>query len=181
MNFKLRIHWRRLLTFRSSRRAEEGLVSFCNEDRTVDLKKTLIKTVLCSWPGSNRFYSVMGKFKEYIKLWVNGWMEGRTNEYNVMCRGVRVTKLTGSSSDDWIYYHSGYYKFSQLQSIITDLQTFHSTAAHALRFSVSTSRLLATDFNTETSTSNHYEVFLPFLVQSPWNLGTQLKTLLDSS
>jgi hypothetical protein len=29
--------------------------------------------------------------------------------------------------------------------------------------------------NTESSTSNHYEVFLPFLVQSPWNLGTQLK------
>jgi hypothetical protein len=37
------------------------------------------------------------------------------------------------------------------------------------------------NLNTETSTSNHYEVFLPFLVQSPWNLGTQLKTLLDSS
>jgi hypothetical protein len=33
-----------------------------------------------------------------------------------------------------------------------------------------------------TSISNHYEykVFLPFLVQSPWNLGTQIKTLLDS-
>jgi hypothetical protein len=25
--------------------------------------------------------------------------------------GVRVTKITGSSSDDWIYYHLGY-KFS---------------------------------------------------------------------
>jgi hypothetical protein len=55
------------------------------------------------------------------------------------------------------------------------------TVVHALQFSVSTSRLLATDRNTETSTSNHYEVILPFLVQSFWNLGTQLKTLLDSS
>jgi hypothetical protein len=31
-----------------------------------------------------------------------------------------------------------------------------------------TIRFLATDLNTETITSNHHEVFLPFLVQSPW-------------
>jgi hypothetical protein len=37
------------------------------------------------------------------------------------------------------------------------------------------------DLNTETSTSDHYDFFLPFLVQSPWNLGTQQKTLLNSS
>jgi hypothetical protein len=58
---------------------------------------------------------------------------------------------------------------------------FQFTVAHALGFFVFTSRVLVTDLNTETSTSNHYEVFLPFLVQSAWNLGTQLKTLLDSS
>jgi hypothetical protein len=52
--------------------------------------------------------------------------------------------------------------------------------AHALEFSVFTSCLLAMDLNTETSTSNHYVVFSLFLVQSPWNLRTQLKTLLDS-
>jgi hypothetical protein len=52
------------------------------------------------------------------------------------------------------------------------------TVAHALGFSVFTIRLLATDLNTETSTSNHYGVLLPFLVQSPWNLGTQLKLRL---
>jgi hypothetical protein len=39
---------------------------------------------------------------------------------------------------------------------------FHFTAAHALGFSGFTSRLLATDLNTETSTSNHYDVFLFF-------------------
>jgi hypothetical protein len=44
-------------------------------------------------------------------------------------------------------------------SAIADLRTFQFTAAHALEFFVSTSRLLATDLNTETITSNHYEVF----------------------
>jgi hypothetical protein len=29
----------------------------------------------------------------------------------VMCRRVRVTKLTSSSSDDWIYWHFGYNLF----------------------------------------------------------------------
>jgi hypothetical protein len=45
---------------------------------------------------------------------------------------------------------------------ITDFHTFQSNVAHVLGFSVSTSRLLATDLNTEISTSNHYEVFLLF-------------------
>jgi hypothetical protein len=39
---------------------------------------------------------------------------------------------------------------------------FQFTVAHALGFSVFTTRLLATDLNTETSASNHYEVFLLF-------------------
>jgi hypothetical protein len=42
---------------------------------------------------------------------------------------------------------------------------------------ISNSRLLATDVNTETITSNHYEVILPFLVQSPWNLETWLNSV----
>jgi hypothetical protein len=50
---------------------------------------------------------------------------------------------------------------------------FPISVAHALGFPVFTSRLLATDFNTETSTSNHYEVFLLFLLQLLWNLGTE--------
>jgi hypothetical protein len=57
-------------------------------------------------------------------------------------------------------------------SAIAYLHNLQFTVAYALGFSVSTIHLLATDLNTETSTSNHYEVFLPFLVQSPWNLGT---------
>jgi hypothetical protein len=59
-----------------------------------------------------------------------------------------------------------------------DLHNCKFTVAHARGFSVSTSRLLATDLNTETNTANHYEVFLVFLVQSPWNLGTELKLRL---
>jgi hypothetical protein len=66
-------------------------------------------------------------------------------------------------------------------SAISDPHNLQFTVAHASGFSVSTSRLLATDLNTETSTPNHYEVFLPFLVHSLWNLGTQLKTLLAAS
>jgi hypothetical protein len=50
-------------------------------------------------------------------------------------------------------------------SAIADLHTFQFTVAHALGFSVSTSRLLATDLNTETSTSNHYEIFFGRILQ----------------
>jgi hypothetical protein len=56
---------------------------------------------------------------------------------------------------------------------ISDLHTFRFTVAHALEFLVLTSRLLATDLNTETSTSNHCEVFLLFRLQSLWYLGTK--------
>jgi hypothetical protein len=52
-------------------------------------------------------------------------------------------------------------------SAIADLHTLQFTVAHVVGFSVSTSRILATDFNTGTITSNHYED-LSFLLQSPW-------------
>jgi hypothetical protein len=45
-------------------------------------------------------------------------------------------------------------------SAIADLHNLQFTVAHALGFSISTSRLLAMDINTETSTTNHYEFFL---------------------
>jgi hypothetical protein len=41
-----------------------------------------------------------------------------------------------------------------------DFHTLQFIVAHALGFSVSTSRSLATDLNTGTTTSIHYEVFL---------------------
>jgi hypothetical protein len=37
------------------------------------------------------------------------------------------------------------------------------------------------DLNTETGIWNHCEIFLPFLVRSPWNLGTQLKFISAAS
>jgi hypothetical protein len=55
-------------------------------------------------------------------------------------------------------------------SDIPNLHTSQFTVAHALGFSVFTSRLLATDLNIEISTSKHYEVLLTFLVQSLLNL-----------
>jgi hypothetical protein len=54
---------------------------------------------------------------------------------------------------------------------MADLHTFQSTIAHALGLSVSTSRLLTMDLNTEIITSNHCEVSL-FRLQSLWNLRT---------
>jgi hypothetical protein len=54
-------------------------------------------------------------------------------------------------------------------SDIADLHNLQLTVIQTLGFSVFTSYLLATDLNTETSASAHYEVLLPFLVQSLWN------------
>jgi hypothetical protein len=51
-------------------------------------------------------------------------------------------------------------------SAIPELLNFQFTAAHALGFPVSSSRLLATDLNTETNTSNRYEVLAPIRLQS---------------
>jgi hypothetical protein len=70
----------------------------------------------------------------------------------------------GSGSDDWIYLtllctiSLNYMPYR----VIADLCTFQFTATHALGFSVSTSRCLVVDLNTETITLNHYEVFPSF-------------------
>jgi hypothetical protein len=63
--------------------------------------------------------------------------------------------MTGSTSDDWIYLPLSYtltpnYTYIQQYSTIADIHTFQFTVAHALGFSVSTSRLLATALKTET-------------------------------
>jgi hypothetical protein len=49
------------------------------------------------------------------------------------------------------------------------IYTLSSSPLHTLGFSVSTSRLVATDLNTGTITSYYYKVFLSFLLQSLWN------------
>jgi hypothetical protein len=84
--------------------------------------------------------------------------------------------MTGSSSDDWILLAL------RLQPLLITLTysaiaipcILQSTVAHALGFLVSTSCLLATGLNTETSTSNHYEVLLS-LLQSSWNANQILR------
>jgi hypothetical protein len=55
--------------------------------------------------------------------------------------------------------------FSPIITISIELSliyTLYSSPLHMHKDSVSTSRLLATDLNTETSASNHYEVFFLF-------------------
>jgi hypothetical protein len=92
-------------------------------------------------------------------------------QHTATCRVLHVTKMTGSSLDDWIFLALWLQpllitlKYKQYRAII-DLHTFHFTIAHALGFSLSTSCLLATDLNTETITSNHYAVVLLFRLQS---------------
>jgi hypothetical protein len=51
------------------------------------------------------------------------------------------------------------YPFNTGHTAFTDLHTFQFTVAYALGFPVFTSRLLATDLNTETSTSNRYKYY----------------------
>jgi hypothetical protein len=69
----------------------------------------------------------------------------------VTCLGVRVTKITGSCSDDWIYYLTPFLQVLVMTlkyRAIADLYNFQFIVAHALGFSVSPIRLLATDLNT---------------------------------
>jgi hypothetical protein len=68
----------------------------------------------------------------------------------------------------------GFIKAFVLQSLLITINTellliytlSQFTVAHALGLSVSTSRTLATDLNTGPIISNHYEVFLSFLIPS---------------
>jgi hypothetical protein len=68
---------------------------------------------------------------------------------------VYVTNKTGSSSDDWIYYqmvtHSliNYTQTHRQYSAVSHLHQLQFTAAHALGFSVHTSRLPATDLDVQ--------------------------------
>jgi hypothetical protein len=55
------------------------------------------------------------------------------------------------------------YLYHTYYNAIADLRNLEFNVTHAVGFSVSTGRLLATDLNTEISILNHYEVFLPFL------------------
>jgi hypothetical protein len=87
------------------------------------------------------------------------------------CMGVRVTMIGFISTLVTISLNYNQY------SAIADLHTLQFIVVHILGFSVSTSLLLATELNTETSTWDHYVVFLSFLVQSPLNLGNELRLL----
>jgi hypothetical protein len=93
------------------------------------------------------------------------YSQTQNRENIVTCRVVRVTKWqvlarmigfisTSVTRSPWITL-----KYRQY-SAVADLHNLHFTVAHAVGFSVFTIRLLVTDLNTDTITSNHYEVFL---------------------
>jgi hypothetical protein len=63
---------------------------------------------------------------------------------------VYATNKTGSSSDDWIYYQMVTHSLlitliHRLYNGVSHLHQLESTVAHALGFSVHTSRFPATD------------------------------------
>jgi hypothetical protein len=89
-------------------------------------------------------------------------------EIIVTCRSVRVTKIMRSGSDDWLHWHFGLQVLliTLSYNAIAILHSLQTTVAQALKFCDFNSRLLATDFDTETSTSNLYKVFLIFRLQS---------------
>jgi hypothetical protein len=67
---------------------------------------------------------------------------------------VYATNKTGPISDDRIYYQLGYalsrnYTYTQAIQFISRLRTLESAVAHALGFSVHTSRLPATDLDAQ--------------------------------
>jgi hypothetical protein len=86
--------------------------------------------------------------------------------------------ITGSGLDGWIYWRllctiSLNYK---QYSAIADLHTFQFTVAHALGFSGSTNRILATDLNTGSIASNHYLTYC-HLLPTGHSTGTPLPIL----
>jgi hypothetical protein len=85
-------------------------------------------------------------------------------------------EMTGCSSDDWILLvlllHVPLITVNY--NLIAILHNLYFTVAHALGLSVSTSRLLANDLNTGTSTSNHCEESSS-LLQSPFNADPILR------
>jgi hypothetical protein len=100
--------------------------------------------------------------------------------------GLCVTYKTGFGLDNWIHWHLIHSTRDYRQySAIADLHTLQFTVTHALRFSVFTSRILATDFITfSLSLKISHEVFLHRLISYlPLFCNCQLKSfpLLPSS
>jgi hypothetical protein len=73
----------------------------------------------------------------------------RVTEWRVLLQIIGFISTLVTASPNYSQY-----------SAIADLRNLQFTVAHALGFSVFTSRLLATDLNTDTITSFHYESFL---------------------
>jgi hypothetical protein len=99
--------------------------------------------------------------------------------YIVTCRGVRIIMVLDRWLDLLALLCTIYLNYKPHRAI-ADLHIFQFTAAHVLGSSVSTNRCLVADLNRGTITSNHYEVFLSFLLQSPWNANPILQVQFSS-
>jgi hypothetical protein len=112
--------------------------------------------------------SVLSGYLRFYELYGDWWRHESVAETYVLykgllilyiftCRLVRATKMVGSSLDDWaVTLVKGSFNRTQC-SAIPDLHISQFTVAHALGFPALTSRLLATDLNTETLTASlHY-------------------------
>jgi hypothetical protein len=95
------------------------------------------------------------------------------NNHIVTCRVVFMTYKKGLGLDDWIHWHLIHtHRDYRQHSAIAILHTLQFTIAHALGFSVFTSRILATDllqspcnFKSHMKSSCHNLItFLPFLL-----------------
>jgi hypothetical protein len=85
---------------------------------------------------------------------------------------VHATKMTGSSSDDWIYYHlvTHSHLIPLTYNAIDNLHHLQHTVAHALGFFIFTSRLLATALNTETTKVSHSKYYTKITSSNPTSI-----------
>jgi hypothetical protein len=127
------------------------LYSLHPEDRyCLFLASTLKKQALCSSEKPVNFCRTTQLFS--LQISVNRNLKNVENI--VTCRVARVTRMTGSSLDDWIYWHFGY-KLFQLHSI-----TALSLVSHFIIYCYThTTPLLVMDLNTEISTSNRSKYY----------------------
>jgi hypothetical protein len=99
----------------------------------------------------------------------------QNNVVLVILSRVFVTNNVGSGFDKRVYLPLIHTTSNTRNYGAIAISTLSSPLlhTHTRGFSVSASHLLATDLNTEISTSNHYEVLLLFCLQSLWNLRTK--------
>jgi hypothetical protein len=101
-----------------------------------------------------------------LRFCINYWRYVPTKEIwwlSLQCHlsGVPWLVITGSGLNYWNYWHL-------LQSLLITINFSATANLPTLQITRTRCPFPGNGFITGTITSNHYEVFLPFLVQSPW-------------